>query len=128
MFGPLLVIIGVASLFLASLGLYSLMAFAMRQRTGEIGLRMALGAQRGHILRSVLGRAMALAAAGVAAGIAGALALSRVLSSLLFEVKPTDVPTFAVVAGFLLAVAAAASYIPAHRAARVDPMVALRHE
>jgi len=118
----------VLALLLASIGIYGVFSHMVAQRNREIGLRMALGAQRGHILRSVLGQAMALAAAGVAAGIAGALALSRVLSSLLFEVKPADLPTFAAVAGFLLAVAAAASYIPAHRAARVDPMVALRHQ
>jgi putative ABC transport system permease protein len=118
----------VLALLLASIGIYGVFSHLVAQRNREIGLRMALGAQPGHILRSVLGQAMARAAAGVAAGIAGALALSRVLSSLLFEVQPTDLPTYAAVALFLLAVAAAASYLPAYRAARVDPMVALRHQ
>ena len=100
------------------------MAYAVNQRTHEIGIRTALGAQRGDVLRLVLGDGARIALFGIASGIAGALALTRLMASLLFEVKPTDPATFAGVAILLALVALAACYIPARRAMRVDPMVA----
>ena len=100
----------------------------MLRRTGEIGLRLALGAPLGGVLRMVVFEAMKPTLLGVAMGTAGALALGRVLSSLIFGVRPTDPITFLVVAALLAAVALVASIVPAYRASKVDPMVALRYE
>jgi putative ABC transport system permease protein len=123
----LLLFAGVA-LALAVVGVYGVISFAVAQRTPEIGVRLALGAQRHNILSLTMARALRPIVAGLAVGLAGALAASRLLASLLFEVKPSDPATFALAAAVLGAVALGACLIPALRAARVDPMVALRYE
>jgi putative ABC transport system permease protein len=104
------------------------MAYAVAQRTREIGVRVALGAARRDVMRLVLRRSLAIAAAGIALGIAGAALLTRYLESLLFGLRPLDPATFAAVAVTFAAVVTLASYVPARRAASVDPLVALRHE
>jgi len=116
------------ALILAAVGIYGAMAYAANQRTHEIGIRTALGAQRRDVLRLVMRDGARIALFGIASGIAGALALTHLMASLLFEVKPTDPATFAGVAILLAFVVLAACYIPARRAMRVDPMVALRYE
>jgi predicted permease len=119
---------GVLALLLSCIGLYGLLAYEVARKTREIGIRMALGARSRQVLRPVLGQGLALTCAGAAIGIAIALAVTRYLGSLLYGVRPGDPLTFAVVAICLVAVALLACYIPARRAVRVDPMVALRHE
>ena len=123
----LLLFAGVA-LALAVIGVYGVISYAVAQRTPEIGLRLALGAQRYNILNLTMARALRPILAGLAVGMAGAMAASRLLTSLLFEVKPSDPATFALVGSLLAAVALGACLIPAQRATRVDPMVALRYE
>jgi len=113
---------------LAAVGVYGLMSFLVAQRTREIGIRMAIGARAGDVLRLIVMRAVLLTGTGVALGLLGALLLTRLLESLLFGVKPTDPLTFAGVAAVLGIVAIAASVVPARRAARVDPLIALRSE
>ena len=113
---------------LSLVGLYALLAYIVRQRTAEIGIRMALGAQKRDVMQNVLGQGAGLAFAGITLGLVSAWTLTRVLTSLLFEVKPTDPLTFASVAFAFCLVVVAACYIPARRATRVDPMVALRYE
>ncbi len=118
---------GVA-LLLAAVGIYGVMSYSVAQRTQEIGIRMALGAERSQVLRLVLSRSLQPVLAGVVIGVAGALALTRVLASLLFEVSPSDPFVFTAVALLLMAVALIASLVPALKAARVDPLIALRYE
>jgi putative ABC transport system permease protein len=116
------------AVFLAALGIFGVLSYAVVQRSREIGIRVALGAHPRDVLRMVLGHAFALAVAGVLAGLLGALALSRAIGSLLFQLSPTDPATLAAVALLLTAVALLASYLPARRATRVDPLIALRSE
>ena len=124
----LLSLFGALALILASVGVYGLMAFFVSQRTQEIGIRMALGAGSRDVLRSVVGQGLRLALLGTGLGLAGALGLTRVIASLLYDVSPTDPLTFALVSLVLIAAAALASYLPARRASKIDPMVALRYE
>jgi predicted permease len=116
------------ALILAAVGIYGAMSYSTSQRTHEIGIRTALGAQRRDVLRLVMNEGAKIALFGIAFGIAGALALTRLMASLLFEVKPTDPVTFAAVGILLALVTLVACYLPARRAMRVDPMVALRYE
>jgi len=119
---------GMVALFLACVGLYGVMSSLVVQRTHEIGIRMALGAERFRVLRLVLGRGMAIALIGVVVGMAGAVGVTRFMATLLFSVKPTDVQTMLFASLVLIGVATFACYIPARRAMGVDPMVALRYE
>ncbi len=117
----------IASL-LAAIGIYGVMAYAVNQRTHEIGIRLALGAQPGHILQLVIRQALILVSVGIAIGLTGALALTRVMSSLLYGVSTTDRLTFVITPLLLGGVGVLASYLPARRATKVDPMIALRYE
>ena len=116
------------AMLLAAIGIYGVMSYAVGQRVHEIGIRMALGARTGNVLSLVLRQGLRLALVGIAIGVLGGVWLTAAMKSLLFGVSPNDPPTFVLVSALLLAVAAAATYIPARRAAKVDPIVALRYE
>jgi putative ABC transport system permease protein len=116
------------ALLMAATGLYGVMAYSVTQRTREIGLRMALGAEQTRVLRLVIRQGMVLTCGGLAIGLAGAFALTRFMESALYNTKTTDAPTFAGISAVLVAVSLLACYIPARRASRVDPVIALRHE
>jgi putative ABC transport system permease protein len=116
------------ALFLAAIGIYGVMAYSVAQRTQEIGVRMALGARPHHVLRLVLRQSLFMLVTGTVIGLAGAFAVTRLMRTLLFEITATDPVTYISVIGLLVVVALLASYIPARRAAKVDPLVALRYE
>jgi putative ABC transport system permease protein len=123
-----LLMFAILALFVASIGLYGVMSFLMSQRTREFGIRVAVGASSGALLRLVLGQAATLVSVGICLGLVAALLLARSIASLLYGITPFDTATFASVSLVLAVVALLASYIPARRAASVDPMVALRYE
>ena len=126
-----LVVLGVfaaLALLLTLVGLYGVLAYAVSRRRREIGIRMALGAQRGNVLRLVLREGLQLAALGIAAGLLGALAVVRFMGNLLYDIKPTDPVTFVAIPLLLGTVALLACWVPARRAVKVDPMEALRYE
>ena len=128
MIAVLLSVFGVGALLLATIGIYGVMAYSAAQRTREIGIRIALGAERSDILKLIIRQGIFLISIGAGLGLALALAATRVLQSLLFGVSATDPLTFAVVLFVLVGVALLACYLPARRATKVDPLIALRYE
>jgi putative ABC transport system permease protein len=127
-YAVMLAVFASVAALLAAIGIYGVLAYAVVERTREIGLRMALGAGRQQVLRLVLGRGLSCAAIGIVLGLAGAAAGTRYLQAMLYGITPLDGGTFVIVALAFAAVAALASYVPARRATQVDPMVALRIE
>ena len=121
-------IFAAVALILALVGIYGVMSYAVSQRTNEIGIRMALGAQASHVMKMVVGEGMKMAIIGLILGLLGALTVTRFMEGMLFAVKPTDLMTFASVSVVLAAVALVACFVPALRAIKTDPMVALRYE
>jgi putative ABC transport system permease protein len=127
-FAQLMTALAVVALALATMGIYGVMSYSVSQRTREIGIRMALGAYRRDVLRLVVFQALRLAVGGLAAGLIASLALTRALKSMLYEASATDPMMIMILSLLMIAVAAAASFVPARRATKVDPMMALRHE
>ena len=119
-------VFAILAALLATVGIYSLIAYSVAERTREIGIRVALGADRRSVMKLVVGEGLALGGIGVAAGLVGAWLLTGTLRTLLYEVSPVDIPVLGATCGAVLLVAAMAAYVPARRALRVDPMVALR--
>jgi len=126
LFGFMFATFGAIALLLASIGVYGVLSYSVSQRRQEIGVRVALGAERGDVLRLIVGHGLRLAAIGVVFGLAGAFATTRVIRTELYNVTPTDPVSFVGVAMFLTLVALLASYIPARRAMAVDPLIAIR--
>jgi putative ABC transport system permease protein len=124
----LLAFFGLLALLLSSIGIYGVMAYSVAQRTREIGIRMALGARSQNVLSLVVRQGMALVMGGVALGLIGAFAVTRLIGSLLFKVGAADPSTFVAASLLLVGVAALAGYLPARRATKVDPLIALRHD
>ena len=124
----LLTIFSVAALLLAVTGIYGTVSYSVRQRTPELGVRLALGAQHAQVFRLILGQGLKVIVLGLSIGLVGAFALSRVIRGLLFNVTPSDPLTFLLVSAVLLVVATIAAIVPARRATRVDPLIALRNE
>jgi putative ABC transport system permease protein len=124
----LLATFAAVALILAAIGVYSVISYSVAQRTHEIGVRMALGAQQRHVLRMIVGQGLKLVLVGVAIGVTTAFAVTRVISNLLFGLTATDPTVFVVVPLLLVVIATLASYFPARRALKVDPMIALRNE
>ena len=124
----LLGLFGAISFVLAAVGIYGVVSYDVGERVQEMGIRMALGAQKGDVLRLILGQAVRLAVLGIALGLAGALVLTRLMASMLFGIRPRDIGTYAAAAVGLAVVALFASYLPARRAMGLDPVRALRHE
>ncbi len=121
-------VFGGLALLLAAIGLYGVLSYAVAQRTNEIGIRMALGAERGTVVRMVLRETAALIVIGLAAGVPASLACARLIQSKLFGLKPADPVTLAAAVGIMIAVAIVSGYLPARRASKVDPLIALRYE
>jgi ABC-type transport system, involved in lipoprotein release, permease component len=124
----MITLFAITALCLAALGIYGVISYIVSERTHEIGIRLALGAEKKNILQLVLRQGLGLALAGAAVGLAGALIVSQLMTGLLYGVHPADPVVFLIVPLLLFLVAIAATYLPARRAMRVDPMVALRHE
>ena len=128
LFGSMFSTFGFIALVLASIGVYGVLSYSVSQRVQEIGVRMALGAERRDVMKLIVGQGVKLSAFGVVGGLLGAVAITPVIRTLLFNVTPTDPISFAGVAVFLSLVAVVASYVPARRAMAVDPIVALRND
>ena len=126
LFAQAYALFGLLAVSLASIGLFGLMSYSVARRTNEIGVRMALGARPGDVISMVMRESMVMVAAGIAVGLAGTVVTGRLIASLLFGLSPTDPPTVLLAVAVMLAVSAAAGYLPARRAARLDPMAALR--
>jgi predicted permease len=128
LFAQACTLFGGLALLVAAIGLFGLMSYTVSRRTNEIGIRMALGAQRGHVMQQVLFESMVLVAIGVVLGVAGSLGAGRFVSTLLFGLPPADALTIGAATAMMIAVSALAGFLPARRASRVDPMVALRYD
>jgi ABC-type antimicrobial peptide transport system permease subunit len=124
----MIALFALTALLLASMGVYGVISYLVSERTREIGIRLALGAQKSNIVRIILQQGLQLAVVGAGVGLLCAVIVSHLMASLLYDVKPTDPLSFTGVAAFFIGVALLACYLPARRAMQIDPMVALRHE